>query len=95
MQCVKELRALSSSIKRHISAPTVSALTETIPIAEICILESSNREEEVEVLDIRQNGIEPPDPVTSSAIRPLQSQLLKNKSKQCIHSLIFIFVTNV
>lgn len=93
MQCVKELRALSSSIKRHISAPIVSALPETIPIAEICILESSNREEEVEVLNIRQNGIEPLDPVTSSAIRPLQSQLLKNKSKQCI-SFIDFYICN-
>lgn len=62
--------------------PTISALNETISIAKICILESNSNQEEVEVLDLRQNNIELPEPVTSSAIRPLQFQLHNDPIKQ-------------
>ena len=60
MQRKKELLELSTSIKRNILLPTVSALPETIPTGEICILESNNRGEEVEVVDHHQNTVELP-----------------------------------
>lgn len=82
MNSAKELLELSASIKRHISLPTISALNETISIAKICILESNSNQEEVEVLDLRQNDIELQEPVTSSAIRPLQFQLHNDPIKQ-------------